>query len=104
MSAVLFQGDDSGYIRWLKKHPSGYVVNIRSRLDPGYVVLHRAVCSSISQYPTMDRNPGGFTERSYQKICGLSISEINALLSDVFKGLYSITSFNCRCLLEKHEQ
>lgn len=80
-SVNLFEDDDAGHLWWIAEHPDGYVVNIRRRLDPGYVVLHRANCFSIERYPTMRENPGGFTERAYRKLCAMTISEIEADLA-----------------------
>ena len=71
----LFDSDESAYLQWLAAHPSGFVVNTRRRGDPEYVVLHRATCSSISR-PTTVASPGGFTERSYIKICAGGVEEL----------------------------
>ncbi len=83
MTSILFDGDDSSYLQWLQSNPHGYVVNMRRRFDPDYVVLHRAGCSSITRYPMMDKNPGGFTERNYRKLCGASIASLQGHLSEI---------------------
>lgn len=76
MKPVLFDGNDRKYFEWVDAHPNGYVVNLRRRSDPEYVVLHRASCASIRRYKGMDNDPGGFTERAYRKLCGASLPEI----------------------------
>lgn len=71
----MFDSDDSVYLKWLAAHPTGFVINTRRRVDPGYVVLHRAKCPSISS-PTTAASPGCFTERRYIKICAGSVEEL----------------------------
>ena len=68
MTVNLFENDEAGYLEWISEHPDGYVVNVRRWLDPDYLVLHRATCFSISRHRNMDEDPGGFTERSFEKI------------------------------------
>ena len=69
---VCFDGDDAGYLDWLARNPYGYVVNVRRRLDPEYVVLHRATCGSISATLVA----GAYTERDYVKLCGRSFADV----------------------------
>jgi hypothetical protein len=83
MSIVLFENDDLAYLRWLADNSDGYVVNMRKRQDDSYLVLHRASCFSITRYPDMDNDPGGFTERAYRKLCAASIADLKEYLSKV---------------------
>lgn len=70
-----FGHNDDGYLRWLEANPRGYVLNVRRRPDPNYVILHRATCHSISS----NRFPyGAFTHRNYRKICAVSPSNLSA--------------------------
>lgn len=62
---ITFDDDDASYLDWVKAHPGGYVLNVRDRPDPHYVVLHRAMCKTISRDLT---NPAGYTGASYRKI------------------------------------
>ena len=39
---IEFENDDEAYFAWLAANQNGYVLNVRSDYDPGYVVLHRA--------------------------------------------------------------
>ena len=78
--AILFRDDDASYLTWVIEHPGGFVVNLRKNFDPTYLVLHRAMCPSIRKYPGMYRNPGGFTERGYMKLCSLSINDLESYL------------------------
>lgn len=45
---IHFDGADGAYFAWLARNPHGYVVNVRRRCSPDYVVLHRASCGLIS--------------------------------------------------------
>lgn len=73
--ATEFAGDDAAYLDWLASHPGGFVLNVRSRPDPFYMVLHRATCRTISAIAN-EADFGGYTERAYRKICGDSIDEL----------------------------
>ena len=43
-----FVGDDSVYLRWLKEHPKGFVVNEAEGFDRIHLTLHRSWCDSIN--------------------------------------------------------
>jgi hypothetical protein len=75
-SARYFRNDDAGYLRWLRDHPGGFVVNTMRGVSPSYMVLHRATCPSISEYPS-GSEPGAFTERQYSKACGESVEDLS---------------------------
>ena len=64
-SVVHFDGDDGAYFAWLARNPEGYVVNVRRRCSPDYVVLHRASCGHVAN----PREAGAYTERDYGKLC-----------------------------------
>ena len=74
--ALVFRDDDAGYLAWIEANPDGYVINTRRQIDANYLVLHRATCRTIRNYPRMDTRPGGFTERGYQKICDETVVEL----------------------------
>jgi hypothetical protein len=80
MAVQVFDKDDVAYLDWISKNRHGFVVNGRREFDPGYLVLHRANCGTVSAYSDMDDNPGGFTERAYVKYCGDSREELEAFL------------------------
>jgi hypothetical protein len=65
MMVIEFTQDDSAYLEWIEKNPSGYVLNSRRMADPAYMVLHKATCPHIS----ISRSSGGYTEKEYIKIC-----------------------------------
>ena len=70
---ILFDHDEVGYLAWLDAHPAGFVLNVRKRHDPRYVVLHRATCGSIS---STKMEHGAYTERGYRKWCGDSVESL----------------------------
>jgi hypothetical protein len=47
----VFVDDDEGYLLWLHAHPTGLVVNARKRIDPTYLILHKASCGTINGKP-----------------------------------------------------
>ena len=79
-TAIRFSNDDEGYLRWIGRHPQGYVVNIREIFDKNYVVLHRANCHTVNSYRGMDKNPDGFTARGYRNICALELKDLERYL------------------------
>jgi len=88
-----FDGDDAAYRAWLAANRDGYVLNTRRRIDPGYMVLHRAGCYSISRYA--DNAPeGAFTERGYIKVCA---SELDAMRDWVRSNGRPDGSFSKEC-------
>ena len=68
-----FDGDDEAYLDWLAVYPEGFVVNVRRKRSPDYVVLHRAVCGAIG-----NRRPeaGAYTARGYVKYCGETEADV----------------------------
>ncbi|WP_156928966.1 hypothetical protein [Bradyrhizobium sp. th.b2] len=70
---IRFSNDDLSYLAWMAAHPDGFVLNVRCVADPDYVVLHRASCGSIS---TDKQAPAAFTGRGYEKICAVSVAEL----------------------------
>lgn len=55
VAVEVFKDDDGGYLRWLRAHYTGYVINAERALTPkAYLKLHQAACETISGQP-----PGG---------------------------------------------
>jgi len=70
---IEFRDDDAGYFDSISANPGGFVLNLRRRIDPKYVVLHRAGCASISD---QGRAPGAYTARGYRKVCARDLAEL----------------------------
>ena len=97
MAIQVFQDDELGFSNWIATNQEGFVVNTRRVLDPSYLVLHAANCASMQSYRGMDKNPGGFTERGYQKICAATADELLTYLSVETGNKYPITKYCSRC-------
>jgi hypothetical protein len=74
--AVEFTGDDADYLKWLDEHPGGFIINIRRHRSPQYMVLHKATCGIIKN--TTGIPDGGYTTRSYIKICSTDLNALRA--------------------------
>ena len=60
-----FRDDDAGYMAWITAHSNGFVLNANRPPSAGYVVLHRATCSTISGEPANGRS----WTADYLKVC-----------------------------------
>jgi hypothetical protein len=92
-STQLFTDNDGAYLRWLRAHPNGYVVNTTRGLSLNYMVLHRARCTSISDYRGAE--PGAFTERGYVKACAETVDELRAWVRANGRRVGTFTSEQC---------
>lgn len=79
--AIEFSGGDEMYQDWLEANPDGYVLNLRRDKNPVYMVLHKATCKRISKYNQTSR-PGGFTQRSYIKVCSTGLNTLREWIRD----------------------
>ncbi len=91
----VFSSNEKGYIDWVHKNPRGFVLNVRKEPDPEYAVLHRASCGSIK---SNKRVYGGYTMRSYKKICS---PDIDSLRQAARNEGHKHGSFSKRCKLCK---
>jgi len=66
-----FRDDDAGYRTWIYANPSGYVVNTERNPKPGYLILHTAMCDTIT--PTPDQS----WMDQYIKVCSLKRFELD---------------------------
>lgn len=60
-----FVNDDAGYLRWLREHPNGFVLNTFPHVTRSYLVLHRASCRTINR----PLEPGRLWTHQYGKSC-----------------------------------
>ena len=74
-----FTDDDEGYLRWISDNPDGYVVNVERGERPGYAVLHRSSCASISR----ERDDGAYTERGYKKVVSDDLSKLRVYAKSI---------------------
>ena len=67
-----FEQDDEGYLRWIKEHSAGFVVNCYPNPSTDYLVLHRATCASI----TVKQIDKEHWTHDYIKVCSQDRGEI----------------------------
>lgn len=61
-----FENADHGYLRWLRRNPRGYALNVvRTHASTG-MMLHRATCFTIQNESFRG---SGWTTNVYVKIC-----------------------------------
>ena len=90
----VFDKQDGKYLDWLVEHPNGFVLNRYRCKSDSYLVLHKAGCDRIRNYNQMAQ-PGGFTSRSYIKVCADTISDLEAYVRT--KGGRPDGTFTRRC-------
>jgi hypothetical protein len=62
-----FRDDDDGYLRWLRGHYRGFVLNTYRTPSADYLILHDATCQTISGVPAR----GDAWTKDYIKICAM---------------------------------
>lgn len=67
-----FVDDDPAYLRWLLDHYRGYVLNCERTPSPGYLVVHRAECHTISSTPAR----GVVWTSAHRNVCAMSKSDL----------------------------
>jgi hypothetical protein len=89
-----FIDNDEGYLRWISNNPHGFVVNVERGEQPGYAVLHRSSCSSISR----DREDGAYTRRGYMKVVSDDLSELRVYAKSIGRadGSFSKQCGHCQ--------
>ena len=66
-----FVDDDEGYLRWIKDHPNGLVVNSNRSPSSSYIVLHRASCKQVNT-----PNRANWTTTGYIKTCSTDLASL----------------------------
>jgi hypothetical protein len=61
-----FIDDDTGYLEWINRHQSSYVLNTTRNPSAAYLKLHRATCWTINR---LQPRASTFTGE-YSKVCG----------------------------------
>ena len=89
-----FTDDDKGYLRWIINNPAGFVVNVERSEQPGYAVLHRSSCPSISCH----REQGAYTARGYKKVVSNDLSELRVYAKSIGRadGSFSKQCGHCK--------
>ena len=82
MSALVFQNNEQGYLQWLAKESSGYVLNAKVTPSGDYLVLHTARCKAI-RVSRAGAHPACFTGNGYIKICAVDVQELNDWIGEL---------------------
>ncbi|MBI2215727.1 MAG: hypothetical protein HYU51_00365 [Candidatus Rokubacteria bacterium] len=61
----IFEDDDEGYLRWLRLHPNGYVLNYKRPPEVNVLKLHHSTCGDITGTP----HRGDLWTVAYGKAC-----------------------------------
>lgn len=61
-----FEANDTGYLRWLREHRRGYVLNVQRTHTHHGLMLHRATCFTIQ---AEGFRGSGWTRNVYVKLC-----------------------------------
>ena len=69
-----FRDDDSGYLRWIQDHPDGYIVNAFRHPTANYLILHRAMWSTITRLAV---NAKTWTSGGFIEVCSEQRSELD---------------------------
>jgi hypothetical protein len=48
MEVTIFDSGDAPYLKWMEKHPGGYVLNVKRNPSTSFGVFHESGCSHIS--------------------------------------------------------
>lgn len=90
LRAKVFRSD-LAFHKWATHNPDGWVLNVRRRMSPDYVVLHRSDCPTLGALRYAN---GALTERSYRKVGSDSERE---LLDWVRTHVPNAPTFSKRC-------
>jgi hypothetical protein len=71
----VFDRNDAAYVDWLEANPHGFVLNSYRRPQPGYLILHRVACKSVSRTA---EPPVRWTTSDYVKVCATDVAAIRA--------------------------
>ena len=69
----IFDRDDAGYVDWLESNPHGFVLNSYRGPKTSYLILHQAVCKSVSRIADP---PVRWTTSEFIKVCATDVAEI----------------------------
>lgn len=89
-----FANDDASYLSWIAENPDGFVLNVERSPRPGYLVLHRATCSTIAK----PRGDGAYTVRGYQKVVARDLNDLRGYARRVGRpdGSFSKACGHCQ--------
>lgn len=89
-----FANDDASYLNWIAENPGSFVLNVERSPRPGYLILHRATCTTIAK----PRDDGAYTDRKYQKVVATDLNELRGYARRVGRsdGSFSRACGHCQ--------
>ncbi len=69
-----FVDDDAGYLKWVKRHPIGYVLNTTRPPLPNFLILHLASCPAVSGRAGL----GNYWTAESVKVCSIQKSALDS--------------------------
>ncbi|MEN6384476.1 MAG: hypothetical protein ABFD79_04695 [Phycisphaerales bacterium] len=69
----IFIDDNEGYLNWVGKNETGFVVNCGSVPKPEYLILHHGTCQTIRH---ATRGEGNWTNTGFIKVCSLDRAKL----------------------------
>lgn len=82
MEVTIFASEDASYLKWMKKHPEGYVLNVKRNPSSSFAVFHESGCSHISGVVSGHR-ADSHTKHEKIKVCA---EETEPLIEWVLKN------------------
>ena len=82
--AITFDRQDEEYLSWVDGHRHGFVVNAYRNLNPGYLMLHRARCGTITGTPARGNT---WTDGDFVKVCSETIRDLELWAQREAKGM-----------------
>lgn len=76
-----FDGGDEPFLEWMKKHPEGYVLNVKQKSTSGFAVFHDSQCSHISGVLSSHRSDA-HTKHDKIKVCAEETEPLVEWLAD----------------------
>jgi hypothetical protein len=81
----VFTDDDAGFLKWVKDHPLGYVLNTTRPMLPDFLILHLASCRAVSGKPGV----GNFWTAQSIKVCAMEKAVLKNWAQNEAGGLIS---------------
>ncbi len=75
--AVVFRGDDTGFIAWMGAHPDGFVLNVQRGLNPSDARVHAASCRHLARALGDFASHGRRLTHAYIKVCSQSLDDLD---------------------------
>jgi len=72
--AILFNKGDKEYFEWMRKNPSGFILNTGKGENTSAFILHKSNCSFITEYKGFDNK--AYTMRDWIKVASGDVDKL----------------------------